>query len=206
MPVMSHRTTFALDKATAKRLKRLAALWRVSQAEVVRRSVAQAEATAMAAKPDPLTLLRDLHAAGHGVDSAEASTYLRELREDRVICLDTNYLILGLVEGTSEARSLVEWTQSREALITPMPAWFEFLCGPVTQVQVATMRAFLHEVVAFGEPQALEAVRLFNAVGRKRTLRVDSMIAGSAVAAGARLATNNRRDFEVFAPHGLQLV
>ncbi len=40
---MTHRTTFALDEATAKRLKRLAARWDVSQAEVVRRSVEQAE-------------------------------------------------------------------------------------------------------------------------------------------------------------------
>ncbi len=40
---MTHRTTFALDEATALRLKRLAARWEVSQAEVVRRSVEQAE-------------------------------------------------------------------------------------------------------------------------------------------------------------------
>lgn len=43
MQTMTHRTTFALDEATAQRLKRLAARWEVSQAEVVRRSVEQAE-------------------------------------------------------------------------------------------------------------------------------------------------------------------
>lgn len=43
MQLMTHRTTFALDEATAQRLKRLAARWNVSQAEVVRRSVEQAE-------------------------------------------------------------------------------------------------------------------------------------------------------------------
>ena len=43
MPEMTHRTTFALDEATAQRLKRLATRWEVSQAEVVRRSVEQAE-------------------------------------------------------------------------------------------------------------------------------------------------------------------
>jgi predicted transcriptional regulator len=43
MQSMTHRTTFALDEATAQRLKRLAARWKVSQAEVVRRSVEQAE-------------------------------------------------------------------------------------------------------------------------------------------------------------------
>jgi hypothetical protein len=81
---MSHRTTFALDQVTAKRLKRLAARWGVSQAEVVRRAVAQAEALANPAKPDPIALLRDLHAAGQGLDAARAEGYLAEAREDRV--------------------------------------------------------------------------------------------------------------------------
>ncbi|NJL70296.1 MAG: ribbon-helix-helix protein, CopG family [Candidatus Competibacteraceae bacterium] len=40
---MTHRTTFALDDSTASRLKRLAARWKVSQAEVVRRSVEKAD-------------------------------------------------------------------------------------------------------------------------------------------------------------------
>ena len=39
MATMTHRTTFALDAATARRLRQLAKLWKVSQAEVVRRSV-----------------------------------------------------------------------------------------------------------------------------------------------------------------------
>lgn len=53
MPTMIHRTTFALDEETAKRLKRLAARWDVSQAEVVRRSVQQAEQSA-ASSPDDI--------------------------------------------------------------------------------------------------------------------------------------------------------
>lgn len=126
--------------------------------------------------------------------------------EEQVICLDTNYLILGLTAGSREAQELIAWVEAGESLITPMPAWFEFLCGPVTRRHVATMRAFLHEIVIFGEQQATEGARLFNAVGRKRNLRVDAMIAGSAVAARARLATNNRDDFSVFEPHGLHLI
>jgi len=43
MATMTHRTTFALDETTAQRLKRLARRWNVSQAEVVRRAVDQAE-------------------------------------------------------------------------------------------------------------------------------------------------------------------
>jgi len=43
MQKMTHRTTFALDATTAQRLKRLAARWQVSQAEVVRRSLEKTE-------------------------------------------------------------------------------------------------------------------------------------------------------------------
>lgn len=51
MAIMTHRTTFALDEPTARRLKRLATRWQVSQAEVVRRSLEQAE-QAEVASPD----------------------------------------------------------------------------------------------------------------------------------------------------------
>ncbi|MBB5037239.1 PIN domain-containing protein [Prosthecobacter dejongeii] len=67
------------------------------------------------------------------------------------------------------------------------------------------MRAFLHQVVLFGESYAIEAARLFNAAARKRSLRVDAMIAATATVEGAILATNNRKDFGVFTACGLQL-
>lgn len=125
--------------------------------------------------------------------------------ERQVICLDTNYLVCGLVEGSAESRQLVAWTQAGETLVTAMPAWYEFLCGPVTPVQVATIRAFLQEILVFDHERAEAAARLFNAVGRRRPLRVGAMIAGSAVASGARLATGNRANFEPFTAHGLEL-
>lgn len=80
---MSYRTTFALDRVTAKTLKRLAGVWRVSQAEVVRRAVAQADMAAVAAKPNPVALLRDLHAAGDGLDAKQAEAYLTDVRKTR---------------------------------------------------------------------------------------------------------------------------
>lgn len=123
-----------------------------------------------------------------------------------MICLDTNYLILGLVPGSPESQDLIAWVQAGETLIAPMPAWYEFTCGPVTAVQINAIRAFLHDLVPFDEPQALEAARLFNAAGRKRALRIDAMIAATAVVAGASLATNNRADFNGFAAHGLKLL
>lgn len=123
-----------------------------------------------------------------------------------MICLDTNYLIQGVSEGSGEAARLVVWIQAGETLITSMPAWFEFICGPVTENQVTTIRAFLTEIIPFAEIQAIEAARLFNAIHRKRSSRVDAMIAGTAIAAKARLATNNRADFKPFLPHGLNLI
>ncbi len=126
--------------------------------------------------------------------------------EDEMICLDTNYLIQGLVAGTAEAGELISWHQAGEPIVAPMPAWLEFLCGPVTGLQVATMRAFLREIVSFGEAQATEAARLFNAASRRRGLSVDAMIAGTATSLGALLATRNVEDFSLFEPHGLRLV
>jgi hypothetical protein len=78
---MTQRTTFALDKGTVSRIKSLAKRWKVSQAEAVRRAVAMTETTA--SKPDPVAMLRDLHAAGGGLSAPAARSYLTEIREDR---------------------------------------------------------------------------------------------------------------------------
>ena len=83
MQTMIHRTTFALDGTTASRLRRLSALWQVSQAEVVRRSLEQAEKQAEIHKPDPVAMLRRLHEQGGGLDRAQAEAYLAEVYEDR---------------------------------------------------------------------------------------------------------------------------
>ena len=124
-----------------------------------------------------------------------------------MICLDTNYLIRGLLKGAPESAKLIQWYQSGEVLLSAAPAWYEFLCGPVTELQVNAIRACLSGgISAFEELQAREAARLFNRIGRIRRLRVDAMIAATAVVAGASLATSNTEDFKVFLPHGLKLV
>jgi predicted transcriptional regulator len=83
MTVMTHRTTFALDKTTAHRLKWLATRWQVSQAEVVRRSLEQAEKLAKSSTTDAITLLRRLHKNGNGLDPKKAEAYLAEVYQDR---------------------------------------------------------------------------------------------------------------------------
>jgi predicted nucleic acid-binding protein len=124
-----------------------------------------------------------------------------------MICLDTDYLIRGLVRGTRESDRLVRWHQTGEPLLSAAPAWYEFLSGPVSQAQIRVMHAFLSAgVIAFEEVQAIEAARLFNAIGRVRRVRIDAMIAATAILAGATLATSNKADFKTFVPHGLELV
>ncbi len=83
MATMTHRTTFALDEKTAQRLKRLSARWQVSQAEVVRRSLEQAEQAENSAKQNPVELLEQLHAQGAGLTREDAATYVAKVREDR---------------------------------------------------------------------------------------------------------------------------
>ncbi len=123
-----------------------------------------------------------------------------------MICLDTNYLILGLVAGSRESQELTAWITSGELLVTPTLAWFEFVCGPVTPAQIQTMRAFLHALVPIDEMHAIAAAELFSAARRKRSTRVDAMIAATAIVADAPLATNNKNDFRPFVDGGLRLL
>lgn len=123
-----------------------------------------------------------------------------------MICLDANYLIGGVIEARPESAQLIAWAEAGETFCTSASAWYEFICGPVSTAQIETMRAFLSEgIIPFDEPQAVIASRLFNAAQRKRSLRVDAMIAACAMAVEAPLATNNMQDFAEFVPHGLKL-
>ena len=74
--------TLVKPQALARRLKRLATSWRVSQAEVVRRAVAAAEEQA-AGEGDAAAGLRGLHASGDLLVREEAEAYLADVREDR---------------------------------------------------------------------------------------------------------------------------
>ena len=122
-----------------------------------------------------------------------------------MICLDTNYLILGLVKGSQASEQIIHWYRTGEALVIPMPVWYEFLCGPIHLVQVEAMRCFLAEIIAFEEAHAEKAAELFELVGQKRSLKIDAMIAATAILMKTPLATNNIPDFEKFVPLGLQL-
>lgn len=99
------------------------------------------------------------------------------------------------------------WIEQESDLITSSISWYEFLCGPVDQKGFELTEIILKgRIIPFTGDQAREAARLFNAVGRKRSLRVDAMIAAAAVINNAVLATDNMRDFSVFTGQGLRLL
>ena len=83
MATMTHRTTFALDDVTMARIKNLAALWKVSQAEVVRRAVSIAQSPPPASSPK--TEFEKFLQSGYGLDSGVAEHYLKKARVDRQV-------------------------------------------------------------------------------------------------------------------------
>jgi predicted nucleic acid-binding protein len=121
-----------------------------------------------------------------------------------LICLDTNYLIRSLVEGSGEEAQLMEWARQGEVLVTSSVAWYEFRCGPVSSAEIDVLNMFLQRILPLTELEAEVAARLFEHAGRKRALITDAMIAATAMVARARLATNNEKDFRMFP--GLELV
>ena len=123
-----------------------------------------------------------------------------------MICLDTNYLILALVSESRESQQIIDWSRDGERFCTSSIAWYEFTCGPADSQQIAAVRALLDQIIAFDDHLAEAAADLFNAAGRRRHLRVDGMIAATALSAKAVLATNDRNDFSAFSTAGLQLV
>ncbi len=123
-----------------------------------------------------------------------------------MICLDTNVLIMGLVAGSADAQRLLGWHDAGERFCASTIVWYEFVCGPVTDAQVAAIRALLVEIIPFDVALAEESARLFNAVGRPRQLRIDAIIAATAMTRRIPLATGNREHFAPFTAHGLQLL
>ena len=123
-----------------------------------------------------------------------------------MICLDANFLIGGVIEARPESQHLLAWAAAGETFCSAAPAWYEFLCGPVSPAQINSMLALLSGgIIPFSNVQAQIATQLFNAVERPRRLRVDAMIAATAISQGAALATLNSSDFEIFTSHGLEL-
>lgn len=123
-----------------------------------------------------------------------------------MICLDTNYLILSLVQDSTEAVDIKECLRLGIPLAVSSIVWYEFCCGPVTKREIDVSSTILTGgIIPFDEYQADFSARLYNAIGRIRRLRVDTMIAAAAISSHAEFATSNTKDFELFCGHGLKL-
>lgn len=82
MQKTKHRTSFALDDATAERLQRLARRWNVSQAEVVRRAVKLA-ADKTAAEGGAVAEQLFEYRKSNRITRTAADAYLKKVAEDR---------------------------------------------------------------------------------------------------------------------------
>ena len=124
-----------------------------------------------------------------------------------MIHLDTNLLIAAI------DASHPHYAQARTALSTGQPAsassvaWTEFRSRPVPSVRVHALCMLLgSRIVPFAQVEAELAAQLFQIPGVNRSQRLDTMIAATAILAGAELATVNTGDFTAFVPHGLKLL
>jgi len=123
-----------------------------------------------------------------------------------VLHLDTSFLIRALVAATPEDRRLRAALQRGQPLAMSMPAWAEFLCGPVAAAQVDLARVLIGERVDLSERDAEIAAQLFNSSGRRRGSFLDCLIAACAIRTGSPLLTCNPGDFLRFEEAGLVLV
>jgi len=123
-----------------------------------------------------------------------------------VIHLDTNFLIGVANRHQPVERAMVAWLQAGESFCASSIVWAEFLSGPVKQPEVRQMDVLIQgRVLPFGRADAEVASRLFNNTGRRRGSMPDCCIAAVAIRAGVPLATQNRKDFSLFAVDGLRI-
>lgn len=123
-----------------------------------------------------------------------------------MIHLDSNALV-ALPVLARQRHDLTRRIAQGEAVAASSVAWFEYACGPVTDAEATLVRAVLSTgIVPLDEDAAERAAALFNAVGRRRHLRTECLVAATAILAGAELATFNAVDFRPFVAHGLKLL
>lgn len=123
-----------------------------------------------------------------------------------MIHLDSNVLV-ALPDLTEDNHPLIRRIKIGEPVAASSLAWFEFCCGPLSEKHLHFVRTALGErIVNLNEPIAERAALLFNACGRKRSLRTDCLIAATALLTEAELATFNAVDFLPFVAYGLKLL
>lgn len=164
-----------------------------------------------ASKPaSPLATLDALQQSLH-LDAPAASQWADQARAERqafgtrMIFLDTNFLIAGLVCNSNQDLRLREWLGREEEIRINVIVWAEFLCGPVMSDHIRLASGLFPNPEALLPSDAALAAELYNATGRRRGSLADCLIAATCLRLKAALATNNLSDFQRFAPMGLSL-
>ena len=124
-----------------------------------------------------------------------------------MIRLDANFLICAAEKHSPESERVKEWLRGGETLCISTIAWAEYLCGkPLAEPDPPFAKRIVTRQVDFTDEMAALSARLFNKTGRHRRMFVDCMIAATAIAEQARIATANLKDFRKFEPFGLNLM
>ncbi len=123
-----------------------------------------------------------------------------------MIHLDAN-LLIALIKRTDIHHATAARVIARSGPFgSSSVAWMEFHSKPVHSRDEAALQSILTAgILPFDEKTAALAGQLFHFTGSQRRTRLDSMIAATAILAGAELATVNPEDFQPFVPHGLKL-
>jgi len=123
-----------------------------------------------------------------------------------MIHLDANLLIALVNPSDVHHATASLLLHEPEAFGCSAVAWMEFRSKPVHPIDIAALKAALAVgIIPLDESAADLAGDLYGLTGSKRSTRLDTMIAATAILAGAELATVNREDFEPFVTHGLKL-
>ncbi len=124
-----------------------------------------------------------------------------------MIHLDTNLLIAASDRDDPHVPAFQRVLSMKRTLLASSCAWTEFLSRPLDAQTERLLRQILRGgILPFDEATAALAGHLFYQTGSKRRNRLDTMIAATAILAGADLATVNPDDFAAFVPHGLKLL
>jgi len=131
-----------------------------------------------------------------------------------LIHLDNDYLA-KLSEFGGEYRDVQNWILNEHPIGTSAIAWNEFMRGPNNngrnKADEAAAKDLLKAGIApFGEEAAALGAYLFNMIQRPSgshvKLRMDCLIAASAITDKAVLATRNLSHFRRFVPYQLDLI
>jgi len=123
-----------------------------------------------------------------------------------MIHFDNNALV-ALPQWAREGNEVVSRVVAGEAAAACVVVWYEFLLGPLAEDEAGLAHAFIGgRIEPMTEADAELGARLFNACGRRRTLKTDALIAATAIRAKADFVTLNVADFKPFVAHGLRLV